>query len=209
MKKPIIEACVESLEEAITAAKRGADQLELCGDLAQDGLTPTLALTKQTLVAVDIPIKVMIRPRGGNFVYTSEELRSMWDSIIEFQKIGIQHFVIGIATRENRLDISTISVLCAAFPEEEFTLHKVIDSITDPLSTIPAINLIPNLTSILTSGGAPTALEGAAQIMAMQSALHPSKHIIAAGKITQDNLPLVQSKIQVPAYHGRRIVGEL
>ncbi|WP_020536883.1 copper homeostasis protein CutC [Lewinella cohaerens] len=209
MQKPIIEACVETLNEAITAAQRGANQLELCSDLAQDGLTPALALTKRTLAAVDIPIKVMIRPRGGDFVFTLEELRQMWDSIMEFQKVGIQHFVIGMATPENKLDIAAISALCTAFPEEEFTLHKVIDYVTDPLASIPALNQITNLTSILTSGGAPTALEGAEQIMAMQSLLHPSKHIIAAGKITKGNLAQVQSKIPVPAYHGRRIVGDL
>lgn len=209
MKNPIIEVCVETLNEAITAAKRGADQIELCSNLAQDGLTPTLALTKRTLAAIDIPIKVMIRPRAGNFVFTSEELRQMWDSIIEFQKVGIQHFVIGMATPENELDIAAISALCTAFPEEEFTLHKVIDYVTDPLASIPALNQITNLTSILTSGGATTALEGAEQIMATQSLLHPSKHIIAAGKITKDNLAQVQSKIPVPAYHGRRIVGDL
>jgi copper homeostasis protein len=209
MKKPIIEACVETLAEAITAAQRGADQLELCSDLAQDGLTPSLALTRKVLSAVAIPIKVMIRPRGGNFIFCPEELGSMWDNVMEFRKIGIQHFVIGIATPENELDISAIQALCAAFPEAAFTLHKVIDYVVDPLSAIPAINQIPNLTSILTSGGAATALEGAAQIMAIQTALHPSKHLIAAGKITQENLALVQSKIEVPAYHGRRILGEL
>lgn len=209
MKNPVIEACVETLSQAITAAQRGADQLELCGDLAQDGLTPTLTLTRQVLAVVSIPIKVMIRPRGGSFVFSPAELRNMWDSIMEFRKIGIQHFVIGMATPENQLDTSTIRSLCMAFPEEEFTLHKVIDYVVDPLSAIPVINQIPNLTSILTSGGAPTALEGAAQIMAMQSALHSSKHIIAAGKIIAENLPLVQRNIQVPAYHGRRIVGDL
>lgn len=209
MKKTIIESCVETLNEAITAAKRGADQIELCSDLAQDGLTPTLALTQQVSAAISIPIKVMIRPRGGNFVFQPEELRSMWDSIMEFRKINIQHFVIGMATPENTLDITAIRALCEAFPEGKFTLHKVIDYVTDPLASLPTLNQIPNLTSILTSGGAPTALEGAAQIMAMQKALAPSKHIIAAGKITQDNLALVQSSIPVPAYHGRRILGEL
>lgn len=209
MKTPIIEACVETLQEAITAANRGSDQLELCSNLAQDGLTPTLALTRQVLTAVTIPIKVMIRPREGDFIFCPEELRSIWDSIMEFRKIGIKHFVIGMATMENKLDISAIQALCAAFPEATFTLHKVIDTIVDPVAAIVAINHIPNLTSVLTSGGASTALEGAAQIMAMQRALHPSKHIIAAGKITAENLLLVQSNIQVPAYHGRRILGEL
>ena len=209
MQKPTIEACLETLAEATLAAQRGADQIELCSDLTQGGLTPTLVLTKQVLAAVTIPIKVMIRPREGDFVFCPDELRSMWDSIMEFRKIGIHHFVIGMATLENKLDISAIQALCAAFPEATFTLHKVIDTIVDPVAAIAAINHIPNLTSVLTSGGAPTALEGAAQIMAMQRALHPSKHIIAAGKITKDNLPEVQSKIPVPAYHGRRILGEL
>jgi copper homeostasis protein len=68
MKNLILEACVETLEEAIKAEENGACRLELCSRLDLDGLTPDIELTKQVLEKVSIPIKVMIRPRGGDFV---------------------------------------------------------------------------------------------------------------------------------------------
>lgn len=202
-----LEACVESLSQAVAAAQHGADQLEFCADLDQDGLTPEVAPIKALLTRIDIPIKVMIRPRGGSFVFNAIELEEMKASIQAFKSIGINRFVIGMATSTNELDIRAINLICAAFPTSEFTLHKVIDQVRNPIEGIEALNRISNLTSILTSGGAATALQGAAQIKAMQKVLHPSKQIIAAGKITRANLEEVKAQIQVPVYHGRLIVG--
>lgn len=205
----IIEACVETLEEALIAEKGGADQIELCARLDLDGTTPDRPLVMACLEQLQIPVKVMIRPRGGNFVYTADEVQEMHDSIQAYQIYGARHFVIGMATTDNRLHIDQIKQLCAAFPNASFTLHKVIDRVQDPLSAFPELNGIPNLQSILTSGGARTAMQGADQIMAMRTALAPGKEIIAAGKITAENLTAVQERIPVGLYHGRRIVSTL
>ena len=70
----IKEACVETFEEAVLAEKRGANRIELCSDLANDGLTPSFELMEKTISNLKIPIMVMIRPRAGNFVYTEEEI---------------------------------------------------------------------------------------------------------------------------------------
>ncbi len=205
----IIEACVETLEEALIAEKGGVDQIELCARLDLDGTTPEGSLVMACLEQLQIPVKVMIRPRGGNFVYTADEVQEMHDSIQAYQIRGAKYFVIGMATTDNRLHIDQIKQVCNAFPDARFTLHKVIDRVQDPLSAIPKLNGIPNLQSILTSGGARTAMQGADQIIAMRTALAPGKEIIAAGKITAENLTAVQERIPVGFYHGRRIVSTL
>lgn len=205
----IIEACVENLEEALIAEQGGANQIELCARLDLDGTTPDSALVKACLQQLSIPVKVMIRPRGGDFVYSPAEIQEMHNSIQAYQSLRARHFVIGMATEDNHLHISQVQEICAAFPKASFTLHKVIDQVADPLSAVSALNQIPNLQSILTSGGAATAMEGADQIMAMRAALAPQKEIIAAGKITANNLHTVQQHIPVDAYHGRRIVSAL
>ena len=209
MKPYRLEACVETLSEAVTAAERGAHQLELCADLNADGLTPDPALTAAVLAAVSVPVKVMIRPRAGDFVFNELEIQVMYDSIAGFLRLGIDRFVIGMAAADGTLAVSHLQALCAAHPRARFTLHKVIDGVPDPVAGVRAINNIPNLDSILTSGGAPTALAGAAMIARMRAVLHPRKHLIAAGRITADNLEEVRARIRVPVYHGRRIVGRL
>lgn len=202
----LLEACVETFAQAITAAQGGADQLELCADLSVGGLTPDLQLTLEVAAAVAVPVKVMIRPRPGDFLFTDDEVNAMSVAVATFGSYGLQHFVIGMARPDNVLAVDQIRGLCGAFPEYQFTLHKVIDQVQDPLAAIRSINDIPNLTSILTSGGAPTALAGAAQIERMQRVLHPDKQIIAAGRITAANLADLRTRINVPVYHGRKIV---
>ena len=202
----IIEACVETLAEAQMAEAGGADQIELCGRLDLDGLTPDVSVVKATLERLNIPVKVMIRPRAGNFVFSEAEVQQMLSELRVFQALGVECFVIGLATADRQLDLINTKRICAQFPEATFTIHKVIDSIENPLRFISALNNIPNLSSILSSGGAATALAGAQQILAIDQALQANKHVIAAGKITAANLPEVKAKIPVQAYHGRRII---
>ena len=205
----LVEACVETRPQAVEAAARGAHQLELCANLAQGGLTPSLDLTVAVLQAVSIPVKVMIRPRAGNFVFQEMEIQEMRHSIVAFQARGVTHFVIGMATAAGNLDTVAIRDLATAFPEAHFTVHKVIDEVLDPLLAIAALNTIPNVRSLLTSGGAPTALAGAENIRLFQSRLSAGKTVIAAGKITADNLAEVHAAIGATAYHGRKILGDL
>ena len=77
----IKEACVETFEEAILAEKQGANRIELCSDLANDGLTPSCELMKKTCSILKIPVMVMIRPRTGNFVYSEQEMIQMKSEI--------------------------------------------------------------------------------------------------------------------------------
>ncbi len=202
----IIEACVETLAEAQMAEAGGADQIELCGQLDLDGLTPDMALVRATIQSLSIPVKLMIRPLAGDFVFSEGEVQQMLAEISAFQAVGAERFVIGLATESQKLDLENIRRICARFPKARFTLHKVIDSVQNPLQYIPALNAISNLSSILSSGGAATALAGAQQILAIDQALQGGKYIIAAGKITAANLSEVKAKIPVRAYHGRRIV---
>ena len=95
MKKIFIECCVESYDEARLAEKRGANQIEICSDLRNDGLTPDLQVVEKIINNISIPIKVMIRPRIGNFYYSSSEMLTIRDQITNFKSIGIDHIVFG------------------------------------------------------------------------------------------------------------------
>jgi len=209
MKSILLEACVETLEESIRAEKNGAHRLELCARLDLDGLTPNKELIQQVIQKIKIPVKVMIRPRVGNFVYSESELEEIKDSIGLCKKLKVYGVVFGILDQENKLNLHQIKELAEfAFPLE-VTIHKAIDETPDLLRSVIELVQIPAITSILTSGGKPTAKEGSEMLRKMIQFTGESLTIIPAGRITDLNFDEVHQLIEAAEYHGRRIVGSL
>jgi copper homeostasis protein len=209
MKNILLEACVETFEEAILAEKRRADRLELCSHLELDGLTPDKEVIEHVFRKVKIPVKVMIRPRAGNFIYSESELDEMKNSIRLCKKLKVRGVVFGILDQENELNLNQIKELAQlAFPLE-VTIHKAIDETPDLLKSVSELIQIPTITSILTSGGKPTAKEGREMLRKMIQLAGETLTIIPAGSITDQNLSEIDKLIGASEYHGRRIVGEL
>ncbi|XOV92041.1 MAG: copper homeostasis protein CutC [Bacteroidota bacterium] len=207
MEKYIKEACVETIDQCVRAEKNGADRIELCDDLANDGLTPPIHLIQQAKERLKIPIRVMIRPRPGDFVYSDEDIDEMKRSIGICKDIGVEGVVFGACTAENTLDLKTISYLVTTAKPLKVTIHKAIDSCDDPVQEL--INL-QNLSvdSVLSSGKAAKALEGVSLLSEMvQNA--GDIELIACGKVKDSNLAEVDSLVHAPAYHGKKIVGDL
>lgn len=207
--KAIIEACVDNLAAAVKAEKSGADRIELCADLNQGGLTPTESLLKEVMSTVNIPLKVMLRPRGGDFTYDSEDKKKIREHIQLFRTFGCRRIVYG-SLWEGRLDLEDLRTIYEEMDAEEMTIHKAIDNSEQPLKDV--LELVKwarsdkvNL-AILSSGQAETALEGALNLIRMKQLCGSHIELIAAGKITTQNLSMVQSILDTPAYHGRKIV---
>lgn len=204
------EACVESLEEAILAESRGANRLELCSDLAADGLTPSLELVDAVLKAVSIPVKVMVRPRGGDFCHSEQEIQEMEQSIAEFKKRPVHGIVLGITTPDNHLNIERIKQLAALAKPLNVCVHKAIDAVVDPLADFKRLLAeVPEVDAMLTSGGQPTALEGADVLKAMVALGGSKLKVVVAGRVKDDNIDQLAELIGATEYHGRRIVGDL
>ena len=205
----ILEACVETREEAILAERLGASRLELCANLSEGGITPELPLLKKILQEVSIPVKVMIRPQGGDFIYSEADTRLMLNSIRRFREYPISGFVFGALTRNRELDLKLIKKLVEAAAPLDVTIHRAIDLTPDPSESAYYLSSVKGVTAILTSGGAETALEGADMIRSMIPNAGKKINVIAAGKITNSNLAAVRAATGVNEFHGRRIVGEL
>ena len=107
----IKEACVETFEEALLAEKQGANRIELCSDLANDGLTPTFDLMKKACSELKIPVMVMIRPRAGNFIYSKDEIVHMKTDIDLAKKARAAGIVFGLLTPENKIDVEKTGIL--------------------------------------------------------------------------------------------------
>ena len=149
----ILEVCVDSLASARAAISGGADRLELCSALAIGGLTPYVELLQQIRTESDIPVRCLMRPRAGDFLYTPEEIQMMATQIGMLRKAGANGFVIGCLDAEGNLDGNAMQPLLLAAQGCGLTLHRCIDVSRDPVQTyLDAGNW--GIDTVLTSGAA-------------------------------------------------------
>lgn len=200
------EACVETFAEAQTAQKNGADLIELCSHLELDGLTPTLELTQKCFEKLDIPLKVMIRSRTGNFVYNRNDLLLMQKQITDLKGLGITQFVFGALSPGKRIDLEVLEFISNTAENANFTFHKAFDEIKDWEEGIEQIKSLHNFTHILSSGGKKTAMEGSENLKKMIQSCANQLTIIPAGKVTLHNLHALHDELKASHYHGRKIV---
>jgi copper homeostasis protein len=205
----IKEACVESLSEAKLAQERGADRIELCADLANDGLTPLFSLMKKACAQLDIPVMIMARPRAGNFVYNDTELIKLKIAINLAKEAGAEGVVFGLLTPNNEIDEEHTRFLTEYAQPLQVTFHKAIDEMKNPVEGVKVLKTIPGITRILTSGGKPTAIEGQETIREMINEAEGKITILVAGKVLDSNVDEIQKLCGTNELHGRRIVGEL
>lgn len=149
----ILEICVDSYASATAAIEGGADRLELCSALSIGGLTPYAALLQQIRQNSDIPIRCLMRPRAGDFLYTPEEIGQMTMQIQQLRTLGADGFVIGCLTAHGDLDDDAMKPLIEAADGAGLTLHRCIDVSCDPLETYLQAAYL-GIDTVLTSGAA-------------------------------------------------------
>jgi len=149
----ILEICVDSYASAMAAIEGGADRLELCSALSIGGLTPYAALLRQIRQNSDIPIRCLMRPRAGDFLYTPEEIGQMTMQIRQLRTLGADGFVIGCLTAHGDLDDDAMKPLIEAADGAGLTLHRCIDVSCDPLETYLQAAYL-GIDTVLTSGAA-------------------------------------------------------
>lgn len=204
----IIEPPIQSLTEAISAESLGATQLELCADLDHDGLTPSRELISEVIHAVSIPVKVMIRPHYRNFMYNKEELTQMRQDITMAKELGATGIVLGILNENKSINLKDTKALSAHANTLglQVTFHKAIDDTPNLIQATIELAKLGGIYSILSSGGKPTAREGLETLKRMME-VSDTIQILAAGKITNENLHEIHAELNTTAYHGRRILG--
>lgn len=196
---------MESFTEALEMFNKGANRIELCENLAVGGTTPSFGTIKQAISLIPIPIFVMIRPRGGNFIYSDEEISIMKEDIILCKNLGIKGIVLGVLNIDNTINYSLLKELVTLASPMEVTFHKAIDEVKNPLNEIPFLKEI-GIKRILTSGKSETALEGKDLINSLITISYPEITIVAAGKITSNNFSSVIKEIHAFEFHGKKIV---
>ncbi|WP_025617390.1 copper homeostasis protein CutC [Salinispora cortesiana] len=203
-----VEICVSDVPTALVAEAAGADRLELCADLGQGGTTPSLGTVEVALRTLRAPdLRVMIRPRGGDFRVSEIEQQVMLADIAALRALPNPNgltvgVVVGALTPDNNLDLAVLRDLIEAAGPLPVTVHKAFDEVDDQLAAIDqAIDL--GADAVLTSGAAATALAGAARIAALRQRAGDRLRVIAAGGIRSHNVRRVLAETGAREVHLR------
>lgn len=181
--KKILEVCVDSLASAKAAMAGGADRLELCSALAVGGLSPYGELLEQIKATCPLPVRCLMRPRPGDFLYTEDETELMCAQIRHLRAAGADGFVLGALTPEGALDSRAMEQLLDACGEKPVTLHRCIDVAADPARVYRTAAAL-GLDTVLTSGAAASCREGKAtlaSLLALREELNGPEVLIGAG----------------------------
>ena len=181
--KKILEVCVDSLASAKAAMAGGADRLELCSALAVGGLSPYGELLEQIKATCPLPVRCLMRPRPGDFLYTEDEIELMCAQIRHLRAAGADGFVVGALTPEGALDSRAMEQLLDACGDKPVTLHRCIDVAADPVRVYRTAAAL-GLDTVLTSGAAASCREGKAtlaSLLALREELNGPEVLIGAG----------------------------
>lgn len=154
-----VEICANSFESARAAQQGGADRIELCTELSVGGLTPSHGLIEKVMSDLQIPVHVLIRPRSGNFTYSTAELEVMQRDIAFCKAIGCAGVVSGALNIDNTIAKDQLKLLTAAAQGLCFTFHRAFDWCPDAFVALNALKDFP-ISRLLTSGQEPTAEMG-------------------------------------------------
>lgn len=153
------ELCAYSVEACRVAARLGVNRVELCASPAEGGVTPSLATIEQVVAIDNLDLSVMIRPRGGDFLYSDEEFSTMLRDIEHARTAGATGVVFGILTADGKVDVERTRQLVEASKGMETTFHRAVDMTVDYEAAVEAV-IEAGCDRILTSGGYDKAIDG-------------------------------------------------
>ena len=198
----LVEACVGSVDEALAAEQGGADRLELCDNLDVGGTTPNHVLISEVKRRVRIPVAMMVRPRGGSFVFSAAELDTMRRDLDLVRSLGADAIVIGLLDRTGRVDVETTRALVECAAGTPVTFHRAFDEANDQPAALDAL-IDARVSRVLTGGGPSTALAGADSLRALVERADGRISIMAGGTVRAENVGEVVQRSGVREVHAR------
>ena len=200
------ELCSYSIEACYTAARLGVDRVEICASPAEGGVTPSMGLIKRACEIPDIETSVMIRPRGGDFLYTDEEFKLMKRDINYAREAGATGVVLGILTEDGRVDVERTRLLVEEAQGMDITFHRAIDMTRDYLQAVEDV-ISTGCTRILTSGGYNKAIDGVANIGRAVAVAAGRIELMAGSGVTVTNaLQLAMTGIDALHFSAKKMM---
>ena len=195
-----LECCVDSVESAIAAKEGGADRLELCSALVIGGLSPSQALYRKIREQADIPIRVLLRPRFGDFCYTDYEHEILKEEVRSFCKLGADGIVIGTMKPDGTLNLEQMKELMEEAQGMTVTLHRAFDMCQDPFQTLEEAKRL-GIHTILTSGQKNVCTEGMDLLKELVEQAQGKTEILVGGGVDASVLPVLAEKTKAKAFH--------
>lgn len=193
------EICTNGVASCIAAQEGGADRVELCAGIPEGGTTPSYGCIATARKVLDIKLNVIIRPRGGDFLYTPLEVEEMETDIRMAIKAGADGLVFGCLMADGNIDIPAMERLMRAAGSLPVTFHRAFDRCLDPHLALRQIEQL-GCARILTSGQQPTAIEGAALLRELQQEVK-SVILLAGSGVNEDNIARLATETGIREFH--------
>jgi copper homeostasis protein len=205
-KTTTLEVCVDSVASAVRAVAGGARAVELCCALVEGGLTPSAGLVRAVRAGVDVRLRVLVRPRPGDFVYDAQELAVMLEDVRVAREAGADGVVVGVLTPEGDVDVDAMRALRAGAGDGvELTFHRALDVARDYFAAFDALLDLGFVDRVLTSGREQTAERGAARVRALVDRARARKSdvvVAVGGGISEANAARVARESGANEVHG-------
>ena len=199
-RNKIIEVCVEGIDGLVAAQDAGADRVELCASLVEGGITPSLGTVRAAMGVARVPFFVMVRPRGGDFLYSDLEYRSMLEDVAAFRELGVLGVVFGCLTPDGRIDVGRMTELTETARPMGVTCHRAFDMTRDAAEAIEDL-VRCHVDRVLTSGQRDTALESLDGLVRIVEAAAGRISVMVCGGLDADNIAIVRDRVDPPEFH--------
>lgn len=191
-------------ESAIIAQQSGADRVELCANIHEGGTTPDFEIMRFVRAALTIDLYVMIRPRGGDFVYSEAEFEQMRSEILQFKKMNVDGFVFGILNEDGSVNKNQNTELVRAAHPLPCTFHRAFDMAKEVFQSLEDV-IDCGFKTILTSGQGENVVEGIPVLSQLVNLAKGRIVIMPGGGLRSSNIGLVQFETQAVFYHSSAI----
>lgn len=204
MKNKNLEIACFNAESAVIAQQNGADRVELCANMIEGGTTPDFELAQKVRSELSIKMNVMIRPRGGDFVYTDAEFEQMKSEIVQFKKINVDGFVFGILNKDNSFNFERNKELVAFASPVSCTFHRAFDVVTNVYECLESL-IDCGFKTVLTSGQEENVMKGIEVLKTLEEKANGRIVVMPGGGLRSSNIEILDKKVNASYYHSSAI----
>lgn len=195
-----IEICANSVASCLEAQKGGAYRVELCAGIPEGGTTPSYGEIAVARELLNIKLNIIIRPRGGDFLYSDVEHKTMLHDIEMAKKLGVDGVVIGCLKADGTIDMERNRELIAAAEGMSVTFHRAFDMCKNPFESLEQIIAL-GCDTLLTSGQQPTAIEGISLLSQLVEKAGDRIIIMPGSGVNEDNIAILADKTKAKEFH--------
>jgi copper homeostasis protein len=201
MREMIFELCAETVDACLAAREGGAHRIELCSGLSEGGITPSHGLIRDAVERSGLPVHVLVRPRGGNFVYSASEVDVMRRDILHVKELGAAGVVLGILLPDGRVDMEATRALVDLARPMEVTFHRAFDATPSVQQALEDV-IATGADRILTSGGQRNVVAGTAALAELVQRAGNRIEIAVGGGLRLQNAASLARATQARHFHG-------